>query len=109
MIEAAFRHFFIFFDIGIHVRQIPRRFSIKDWLCCNPFCIANDLRINYVMDLSFGSAADLSLFQFFFHQLCHVDCQKNESCSTNKKSLFFYLLFFLVFLYFQSDLDLRET
>jgi len=53
--------FFLCFDIGIHVRKIPRRFSIKDWLCCNPFCIANDLRINYVMDLSFGGAADLSL------------------------------------------------
>lgn len=51
----------------------------------------------------------LYLLQFFFHQLCHVDCQKNESCSTNQKELFFYLLFFLVFLYFQSDLDLRET
>ncbi|BAU03394.1 hypothetical protein VIGAN_UM095900, partial [Vigna angularis var. angularis] len=53
--------FFFFFDIGIHVRKIPRCFSIKDWLCCNPFCIANYLRINFVMDLSLGGAADLSL------------------------------------------------
>ena len=50
-----------FFYIEINVRKIPRCFSIKDWLCCNPFCIINDLRTNYVMDLSFGSVVDLSL------------------------------------------------